>query len=107
MTASPVASPSITSSTFAIRIAEIVSALHQQHIMQTAYNVRQIMRSQLARGLERAGREGCRMTLGELRNFFYSGYISRVGYRDLLKMMESMKYTESRQISAKEQEAGG
>jgi len=101
---------SLTSLIAEIRDDSVTGGLtinHQQHIMQTAYNVRQIMRSQLARGLERAGREGCRMTLGELRNFFYSGYISRVGYRDLLKMMESMKYTESRQISAKEQEAGG
>ena len=80
---------------------------HQQHIMQTAYSVRQIMRSQLARGLERAGREGCRLTLGELRNFFYSGFISRVGYHDLLKMMESMNHPESKVISPKEMEAEG
>jgi len=80
---------------------------HQQHIMRTAYGVREIMRSQLARGLERAWREGCRMTLGELRNFFYSGFISRVGYRDLLKMMESKDIPESKEISVKELEAEG
>ena len=80
---------------------------HQQHIMQTAYGVREILRSQLARGLERAGREGCDLTMRELRDFFYSGYVSRVAYHDLVAVMESVRPSHSVVVSTKEAEAQG
>ncbi len=80
---------------------------HQSHIMKSAYGVREILRSQLARGLERASLEGCAMSLGDLRNYFYSGYISRTAYCDLVALMESKKLPETRHVSLKEEQAEG
>jgi hypothetical protein len=84
-----------------------ITVNHQQHIMQTAYGVREILRSQLARGLERAGRDGCHFTLREIRNFFYAGYVSRGAYHDLVRMMESDHPAAMVKDSAKEAEAQG
>ena len=68
-----------------------ITVNHQRHIMQTAYNVRDILRSQLARGLERARHEGCELTSKELRDYFYAGYITRGAYHDLQGLVETGK----------------
>ncbi len=80
---------------------------HQSHIMKTAYGVREILRSQLARGLERACREGCAVTPGEIRDYFYSGYISRVAYHDMLAIMESINLPGIQKVSPNEAQVRG
>ena len=80
---------------------------HQRYLMGSAYGVREILRSQLAKGLERACREGCGITFGELRDFFYSGYVSRAAYHDLVAVVETFNEPGTRKVSAKEGEARG